>query len=67
MKQSGHLSQNNVLGRKGFIALKSQQIEEIDFEKAKQNVLPFLKDPDSVRIWSRNFFQEIIKNIKFDS
>ena len=66
MKQSGHLLQDNVLDRNSFIDLISQQIEEIDFEKAKQDVLPFLKDPDSVRIWSRNFFQEIIKNIKFD-
>lgn len=66
LKQSGHLLQNDVLDRKKFLKRISQQIEEVDFEKAKQDVLPFLKDPDSVKIWSRSFFREIIKSIRFD-
>lgn len=66
MKQSGQLLQSDVLDREKFLEIIRRQIEEVDFEKAKQDVLPFLKDPDSVRIWSRSFFKEIIKNIKFD-
>ncbi len=66
MKQSGHFPQRETLDVEKFIGLVIQQIDNIDFEEAKRDVLPFLKDPDSVRIWKKNFFKEIVKSIKFN-
>ncbi len=45
--------------------LLKNKIETIDFSSAKKEVLPFLKNPDSVQIWSADFFKEIIQGIKF--
>ena len=39
------------------------RIDTIDFENAKEDVLPYLKDPKEVDIWSREFFKEYIRRI----
>jgi len=44
MKQSGHFMQENTLDIKKFMELIIRQIDSIDFEKAKQDVLPFLRN-----------------------
>lgn len=66
MRQSGHFMQENTLDVKKFMELIMRQIDSIDFEKAKQDVLPFLRDPDSVKVWGKSFFKDIVKNIKFN-
>ncbi len=66
MKQSGHFPQKEILNKKKFLELLTRQIDSIDFGKAKLDVLPFLKDPDSVNMWGKNFFKEIIKNIRYN-
>ena len=39
------------------------RMDTIDFEKAKEDVLPYLKDRTEVDIWSREFFKEYIRRI----
>ena len=39
------------------------RIDSIDFANAKQDVLPYLKDPKEVDIWSREFFKEYIRRM----
>ena len=34
-----------------------------DFEDAKRDVLPYLKDPSELDIWSRAFFKEYVRKI----
>ena len=36
-----------------------------DFEQAKKDVLRFIDNKDSVLIWSKEFFFDIIKKLKF--
>ena len=65
MKQSEDFPREDTLDKDSFIEILNRRIESIDFEKAKLDVLPFIKDPDSVRIWGKDFFKEIIKNIRY--
>ncbi|HVE44377.1 MAG TPA: nucleotidyl transferase AbiEii/AbiGii toxin family protein [Gammaproteobacteria bacterium] len=53
-----------------FTLLKSSQnfdllnkIEETDFENAQKDVIPFLKDKDSVLLWSKDFFRDVVNRI----
>jgi predicted nucleotidyltransferase component of viral defense system len=62
--QSGCLQQEEKLDRAKMIALIQDKIETVDFESAKQEVRPFLKDVDSVAIWSKTFFREILDHLK---
>jgi len=66
MRQTGHLLQNDILSKKKFLELLDQRIENVDFEKAKNDVAPFLKDQGAVLVWSKDFFREIAKRIEFD-
>ena len=53
----------DVSTRERLLATFDARIDAIDFENAKQDVLPYLKDPREVDIWSREFFREYIRRI----
>lgn len=40
------------------------KIDQVNFADAKKDVMPFLKNPSVVQIWSDNFFKELIKKLK---
>lgn len=66
MHQTGHLLQNDILSKEKFLELLDHRIENVDFEKAKNDVAPFLKDQGAVLVWSKNFFREVEKRVEFD-
>ncbi|MGN1344687.1 MAG: nucleotidyl transferase AbiEii/AbiGii toxin family protein [Traorella sp.] len=41
-----------------------QKFDSIDFEEAKKDVIPFIKNIDSLSIWSNDFFKAISDQIK---
>ena len=47
-----------------IITLLNNKIDKVDFKYAQQEVRPFLQDTDSVAIWSKDFFREIIAQIQ---
>ena len=53
----------DVSTREKLLAAFDARIDTIDFENAKQDVLPYLKDQTEVDIWSREFFKEYIRKI----
>jgi len=63
MHQTGHLDAGVKLTAEKFSELFVKRIEEVDFEKAKNDVTPFIKDTDSLNVWSRDFFLEVHKRI----
>ena len=40
-----------------------QRFSSIDFSKAKDDVLPFIRNPASLDVWSASFFQSITENL----
>lgn len=40
------------------------RFEQIDFELAKQDVLPFIRNPDALALWSADFFKGITESLK---
>lgn len=48
------------------VAALKKRINTIDFEIAKADVRPFLKDASSLDIWSRDYFTALVDMIKFE-
>lgn len=47
------------------LGLLEQRIASLDIDKAKADVLPFIRDVRELQVWSPEFFMEIIRRIKF--
>ena len=41
----------------------NKKFNEIDYNEAKEDVLPFIKDVDSLKLWSKDFFISITENL----
>lgn len=64
MRQSGHYSEQSALTPEKFSELLSQCIETVDIDQAGKDVRPFVRQPETLEIWSRDFFCEIVKRIE---
>ncbi len=65
MTQSGHLAGSETLNHEIFKQKLLKKIESVNFEEAKSDALPFLKDPDSISSWSTDFFSVVLDKISF--
>jgi hypothetical protein len=63
MIQSRHLKEGEHLTPEKFFALTSKAIEKLDVSQARREVEPFVKNLEAVQIWSKEFFQDVIRRI----
>lgn len=62
--QSGHFADTQMLTLDGVKQLLCERFTEIDFEQAKADVLPFIKDTTLLNLWNADFFQQITTELK---
>ena len=62
--QSKHMDPSQEMTEILLKKMMLDRIEQIDFEKAKEDILPFIRDPQSVMVWSPDFFRVVINNWK---
>jgi predicted nucleotidyltransferase component of viral defense system len=65
MKQTDDLPKGSRLTEDVLKKRLINRIDEVDFNVAKKDVIPLLKDPASVEVWSREFFKEVISQMIF--
>lgn len=65
MKASGDLARDTELTKKLFIELLTKRFNTVNIEEAKKDVLPMIKNPQSITVWSRNFFLSLVDKITF--
>lgn len=58
MRQTGHVK-NASLNKEEFLDLLHQKIEALSIDQAKQDIQPFLRNPETLSIWSRDFFHAV--------
>jgi predicted nucleotidyltransferase component of viral defense system len=63
MIQTHHWEREDELDRSHLLQLLKEKFETVDFELAKRDVNPFIKDKQELALWRREFFFDIIKNI----
>lgn len=48
-----------------LINLLENKIKNTDFDNAKSDIIPFLRDPQSIALWSKDFFLTLLKRMQF--
>lgn len=48
-----------------FLELLKIKIKAVDMRRVKADISRFIPDPDVLNIWSREYFLDLIKNLKF--
>lgn len=61
---SGVLNESDAFDREKLISMLNDRFEKIDFEQAKQNVLPFIKNASALDLWSAEMFKDITRGIE---
>jgi predicted nucleotidyltransferase component of viral defense system len=64
MRQSGDLEKGESLTQDRFYKLLDKAIAGLDIAQAKKEVEPFVQNADTLSIWSREFFRDIVKRIQ---
>lgn len=61
--QSKFIDEDYILTLDNLKNLLNTRFSNMDFEQAKEDVLPFIKDKSKLDLWSKEFFIEITKNL----
>ncbi|MBC8412886.1 MAG: nucleotidyl transferase AbiEii/AbiGii toxin family protein [Nitrospira sp.] len=62
MKQTGHLKKNENLNYEDLKKMLEKKFTSIDYAQAKQDIMPFIKDPQILNLWSADFFSTITRD-----
>lgn len=58
---------NNVeMDKEEFIRLLKERLASTDIKMVKQDVEPFIKNPESLQIWSNDYFLQLVEMITFE-
>ncbi|MFW5769880.1 MAG: nucleotidyl transferase AbiEii/AbiGii toxin family protein [Spirochaetota bacterium] len=61
MKQTGHLRVHEVLKKDNLYELLFSKFSSVNFKQAVSDVRPFVREQDSLNVWSSEFFTAITK------
>ena len=64
LRQSGAWREGRVLTHDELIQLLTQQFAKVDFELAKNDIRPFIKDQAEIALWSPEFFLQLLSRLK---
>jgi predicted nucleotidyltransferase component of viral defense system len=64
MRQSGHWEGKKNLGTDDFLALITEAIGRLDVDQARGEVLPFVRNPEALEVWSREFFLDVVRRVR---
>jgi predicted nucleotidyltransferase component of viral defense system len=64
MRQTGHWAEPTLLTAGDLRDLITRRIDSVDFVQIRREAEPFVKDPDSLALWSKEFFLDVASRIK---
>lgn len=63
LKQTKHIDEDKIITLEDIKIMLNERFSTIDFELAKNDVRPFLKDDSVLDLWSEEFFRAITEDI----
>jgi hypothetical protein len=63
MIQSGRLRVGQHLNRERFLDLSAMAIEKLDVDQARREVEPFVRNPEALAVWSKEFCLDVVRRI----
>jgi predicted nucleotidyltransferase component of viral defense system len=64
LRQSGHWTAGDTMCTDSFRVVLQERINQIDFTRAKEDVLPFIPNVNAVQNWSRELFLNLVERIQ---
>ena len=64
LEDSGAWKSSETLTLEKLREMLKERFEMISYEQAKQDVLPFITEPNTLDLWSEEFFVDITKNLR---
>ena len=64
MRQSGHWDAKRPFNEGEFRRMAHSTVDRLNVDQARREVIPFVKDPSTLALWSRPFFSEIVDRIQ---
>jgi hypothetical protein len=64
MEQTGHWTTGMPLDETALKQRLIQRFHEVDFDQARDDVRPFVRDADALALWSRDFFLSLVDQVK---
>ena len=64
LEDSGAWKSSETLTLEKLREMLKERFEMISYEQAKQDVLPFITEPNKLDLWSEEFFVDITKNLR---
>ncbi len=64
MHQSGYWIKKHPITHKILIELLDQKITSLDINSAKNDIINFIKNPNQIELWSKDFLKKIVRKIK---
>ena len=64
LEDSGAWKNSETLTLEKLQEMLKERFEMISYEQAKQDVLPFITEPNTLDLWSEEFFVDITKNLR---
>ena len=65
MRQSGHWEGSRALTPNDFQVLIGEAISQLDVDQARREVLPFVRNTQALDVWSRDFFVDVVRRIRY--
>jgi predicted nucleotidyltransferase component of viral defense system len=65
LRQKGFYEEATALDKKRCIDMIDHRIESVDFGAAKADVLPFIRRPQDLDVWSKAYFRHVLNNMLF--
>ena len=50
-----------------LMELLRQAVDQLDVERAQDDMVRFVRDPRTIDVWSRDFFREVVQRIEIFS
>lgn len=60
---SGFIAQNDDCKLDDVKRMLKNKFDTIDYDQAREDVIPFIKDPSKMDLWSSDFFKQITDNL----
>ena len=65
MEQTGHWEQGEALTGTELRRLLRQRFRHVDFERARRDVRPFIRDPAELQLWDAGFFLSFVDQVRY--
>lgn len=63
MRQTGHRPDDSILDAKELKKLLDARIDTVDFDAARDDVRPFIRNASELTLWNKDFFREIAQHV----